>query len=138
MLIYEHIFFKKYWPILDDRMKEKFLKPRKGVLCIHLGKIPETLTGCPLFSLSCLSVQLCVCLAVSELPSTVFLPRNLIFCFEWPLGQGGKNSRHFHFYPLKKIVLHYTLVNIFFQATGQSFWPRYVIFGLRGPCTIRN
>ena len=37
-------------PILDDRLKEKFLKPSKGVLCIHFRV--------------CLSVCLCVCLCV--------------------------------------------------------------------------
>ena len=40
-------------PLLDDRLKENL-------------KNPETLTGCPLYSLSCLSV----CLSASELQST--------------------------------------------------------------------
>ena len=33
---------------------------------------------------------------------------------------------------------HITLVNFGFHATGVSFSPRNVIFGLREPCTIRN
>ena len=42
-------------PLLDDRFKENL-------------KNPETLKGCPLYSLSCLSV----CLSVTELQSTHF------------------------------------------------------------------
>ena len=35
-------------------------------------------------------------------------------------------------------LTYITLVNICFQATGHSFSPRNVIFGLREPCTIKN
>ena len=47
-----------FGPILDDRLKEKILKPSKGVLCIHFRV--------------CLSVCLCVCLSVRGLQSTPF------------------------------------------------------------------
>ena len=42
-------------PLLDDRLKENLQNP-------------DTLKGCPLYSLSCLSV----CLSVTELQSTPF------------------------------------------------------------------
>ena len=38
----------------------------------------------------------------------------------------------FRFFP------YITLVNFWFQATGHSFSPRNVIFGLREPCTTKN
>ena len=47
-----------FWPILDDRLKEKFMKPWKGVLCIHFRV--------------CLSVCLSVCPSARGLQSTPF------------------------------------------------------------------
>ena len=38
----------------------------------------------------------------------------------------------FRFFP------YITLVNFWFQASGHSFSPRIVIFGLSEPCTIEN
>ena len=53
-------------PILDDRLKEKFLKPWKGVLCIHFRVCLSV----------CVSVCLCVCTRATE---HTFWPMNLIF-----------------------------------------------------------
>ena len=62
-----HLFFdklivfkiiKNIGPILDDRLKEKFLKPWKGVLCIHFRV--------------CVSVCVSVCLSVRGLQSTPY------------------------------------------------------------------
>ena len=54
--------FDSVGPILDDRLKEKS---------------PETLKGCPLFSLSCVSVR-------NRATEYIFGPRNLIFGLSEP------------------------------------------------------
>ena len=43
-------------PILDDKLKEKFLEPWKGVLCIHVR--------------ACLCVDVPVCMSVNKLHGT--------------------------------------------------------------------
>ena len=69
------------------------------------------------------------------------------FWIEWSLEHEKENQfffsfRNFHFYAFIWHFLYFfayiTLVNFSFHATGHSFSPRNVIFGLREPCTVRN
>ena len=84
-------------PILDDRLKEEFLKPWKGVLCIHFR--------------GSLSMHLCVCSRATE---HIFWPRNLIFWFEWSLGH--EKETHFFFEIL-----------IFTSSVGYSKFSRFFL-----------
>ena len=115
-------------PILNDRLKEKFLKPWKGVLCIHFRV--------------CLSVCVCVCTWATE---HTFWHRNVIFGSSDPWDM--RKKRIFLFFEIFIFTLfigifrffpYITLVFFCFQATGHSFSCRNMIFGLREPCTIRN
>ena len=60
------------------------------------------------------------------------------------LGNKKKNKKMFLFFEIViftgifRFFPYITLVNFWFQATGHTFSPRYVIFGLRGPFTIRK
>ena len=67
-------------PLLDDRLKETL-------------KNPETLKGCPLCSLSCLSV----CVRATE---HTFWPRNLIFGLKDPWDM--RKKRNFLFFEILK------------------------------------
>ena len=112
-MIYIYIFVT-IGPILDDRLKEKFLKP--------------------LNSLSCVCVCLSVCPSVRGLQNTPF---NI-----WTLGHEKKRLFFFSKFSFYALYCHFsffppyiTLVNFGFQATGHSFSPRNdVISGLRKPC----
>ena len=97
----------------------------------------DTLKGCPLFSRSCVSIR----------PFAGYIshlwPRNLYFWLEWSLGH--EKETHFLFFEifiltllLAFFIFPITLVTFCFQATGHSFSPRNVVFGLRGPYTIRK
>ena len=68
-------------PILDDRLKETFLKPWKGVLCIHFRACLRTV---------CVSLCLCVCLyagyraKLSTKEPNFFVFRNFhVYAFYW-------------------------------------------------------
>ena len=111
-------------PILDDRLKEKLLKPWKGALCSHFRV--------------CLSVR-------ARATGHTFWPRNLIFGLSDPWDM--RKKRIFLFFEIFIFTLfigifrffpYITLVIFCFQATGHSFSCRNMIFGLREPCTIRN
>ena len=111
-------------PLLDDRLKEKFLKPWKGVLSIHFR------------------VCLSVCTRATE---DTFWPRNLIFGSSDPWNM--RKKRIFLFFEIFIFTLfigiflffpYITLVNFCFQATSHSFSCRNMIFWLREPCTIGN
>ena len=49
-----------------------------------------------------------------------------------------RNFRFYAFYRHFSIFPYITLVNFWFQASGHSFTPRIVIFGLSERCTIEN
>ena len=122
-------------PILDDRLKEKILKPWKGALSSHSV---------------CLSVCLSVCPSVCERPTGyTFWPRNLIF------GQNDlwdmKKHTFFFFFRIFIFTLfidifrffpYITLVNfclsVCSRVTGHTFWPRNLIFGLIDPWDMRK
>ena len=118
------LFFPPFFgPFLDDRLKEKN---------------PETLKECSLYSLSCLSV--CV-----RATGHTFWPRNLIFGLSDPWDMRKKRIFLFFeififtlFIGIFRLLPYITQIFYFFQATGHSFSPRNVIFGLREPCTIGN
>ena len=115
--------FQDNRPILDDWLKEKFLKPWKGVLSIHF----------------------CVCVCVQATEHT-FLPRNHIFGLNDPWYMRKEHIffifQNFHFYTYIGIFRFFfpkvTLVNFCFWATGHNVSPKDVIFGLRGTFTIRK
>ena len=74
-----------------------------------------------------------------------FWPRNLIFGLSDPWDM--RKKRIFLFFEIFIFTLfigifrffpYITLVNFWFQASGHSFSPRIVIFGLSEPCTIEN
>ena len=74
-----------------------------------------------------------------------FSPRNLIFGLSDPWDM--RKKRFFLFFEIFIFTLfigifrffpYITLVNFWFQASGHSFSPRIVIFGLSEPCTIEN
>ena len=102
-------------PILDDRLKEKSWNPKR----------------CPLYSLSCLSVCLCVYTRATE---HTFWHRNLIFGSNDPWDMRKKHIFLFFeififtlFIGIFRFFPYITLVNFWFQATGHSFSPRNVI-----------
>ena len=119
-------------PILDDRLKENSWNPER---------VPSVVTLCV-----CLSVCLCVCLCVcAQATGHTFWPRNLIFGLSDPWDM--RKKRIFLFFEIFIFTLfigifrffpYITLVNFWFQASGHSFSPRIVIFGLSEPCTIEN
>ena len=90
----------------------------------------------------CLSVCLSVC---AQATGHTFWPRNLIFGLSDPWDM--RKKRIFLFFEIFIFTLfigifrffpYITLVNFWFQASGHSFSPRIVIFGLSEPCTIEN
>ena len=108
--------------------RKKILKPWKGALSIHFRV--------------CLSVCLCVC---GRATGHTFWPRNLIFGLSDPWDM--RKKRIFLFFKIFIFTLfigifrffpYITLVNFWFQASGHSFSPRVVIFGLSEHCTIEN
>ena len=110
-------------PILDNRLKEKILKPWKCAQSSH-------------------SVCVCVCTRATD---HSFWVRNLIFGLSDPWNI--RKKRIFLFFEIFIFTLfigifrffpYIPLVNFLFQATGHSFSPRNVIFGLREPCSIEN
>ena len=106
-------------PLLDDRLKENL-------------KNPETLKGCPLYSLSCLSV----CLRATE---HTFWPRNLIFGLKDPWDM--RKKRNFLFFEILKNGIFrtiFTFLSVCLRATEDTFWPRNLIFGLKGPWDMRK
>ena len=118
-------------PILDERLKGKILKPWKGAL--------SSQSVCPSV---CLSVRLSVC---ERATGQTFWPRNLIFGLSDPWDM--RKKRIFLFFEIFIFTLfigifrffpYITIVNFWFQASGHSFSPRIVIFGLSEPCTIEN
>ena len=127
---------KAIGPILDDRLKEKLLKPWKGALCSHFRV--------------CFSVSLFLCFSVSLFLCTratdhSFWPRNLILGVSDPWDI--RKKRIFLFFEIFIFTLfigifrffpYITLVNFGFHSTGHNFSPRDMIFGLRESCTIRN
>ena len=85
-----------------------------------------------------------VCLSVRATEHTFWLS-NLIFGLSDPWDMRKKSIFLFFeififtlFIGIFRFFPYITLVNFLFQATGHSFSPRNVIFGLREPCTIRN
>ena len=85
---------------------------------------------------------LCVC---AQATGHTFWPRNLIFGLSDPWDM--RKKRIFLFFEIFIFTLfigifrffpYITLVNFWFQASGHSFSPRIVIFGLSEPCTIEN
>ena len=121
-----------FGPILDDRLKEKSLRPWKGALSIHFRVCVSV----------CLSVSLCLCTRATDHSCW---GRNLIFgqSDPWDI----RKKRTFLFFEIFIFTLfigifrffpYITLVNFWFQATGHSFSPGNMIFGLREPCIIRN
>ena len=103
---------------------------------------PERVPSVVTFVCVCLSVCLSVRTWATE---HIFWPRNLIFGLSDPWDM--RKKRIFLFFEIFIFTLfigifrffpYITLVNFWFQATGHSFSPRNVIFGLREPCTIIN
>ena len=75
-------------------------------------EIPETLKGCPLYSLSCVSVCVFVCSCVRGLESTPF-DLGTYFWVQWSLGHEEKTSffsRNFHFYVF---YLHFSIFSLY-------------------------
>ena len=112
---------KDIGPILDDRLKDKILKPWKGTISSH-SVCPSVREQDTPFSLR-----------------TYFLGRTILGTWE--------KKRIFCFFEIFILTLfigifrffpYITLVNFCFQATGHGFSPRNVMFGLREPCTIIN
>ena len=104
-------FYQLIGPILDDRLKEKLLKPWKGALCFHFRVCP--------------SVCLCVRNRAKE---HIFRPRNLIFWLSDPWDM--RKKRIFLFFEIFIFTLfigifrffpYITLVIFWFQATGHTF-----------------
>ena len=119
-----------------DGLKETFLKPWKGVLCIHFRVCLSVY----------LSVCMCVCVSVcTRATEHTFWHRNVIFGSSDPWDM--RKKRIFLFFEIFIFTLfigifrffpYITLVIFCFQATGHSFSCRNMIFGLREPCTIGN
>ena len=119
-------------PILDDRLKEKLLKPWKGALSSHFRVCPSV---CP-------SVCLSVC---KHATGHTFSTRNLFFGLNDPWDMRKKRIFLFFeififslFIGIFRFFPYITLVNFWFQASGHSLSTRIVIFGLSKPCTIEN
>ena len=132
MYWYDIMFYHSYHiqshigPILDDRLKEKLLKPWKVALCFHFRV--------------CLSVRL----SAGYKWHLLTLEPN--FWDEW--SSGHEKETHFFIF-LKFSFLRFLLtffdlskyntsIFYFFQATGNSFSPRDVIIRLRKTFTIRK
>ena len=90
------------------------------------------------------SVSVCACVYMLATEPT-FWSRNLILVLNDPWDMRKKHFFLFFeiffftlFIGIFRFFPYITLVKFWFQATGHSFSPRNVIFGLREPCTIRN
>ena len=99
---------------------------------------PERVPSVVTFVSVCVSVR-------SRATGHTFWPRNLIFGLSDPWDM--RKKRIFLFFEIFIFTLfigifrffpYITLVNFWFQASGHSFSPRIVIFGLSEPCTIEN
>ena len=100
-------------------------------------RVPSVVTLCVR-----VSVRVSVC---ERATSHTFWHRNLIFGLSDPWDM--RKKRIFLFFEIFIFTLfigifrffpYITLVNFWFQASGHSFSPRIVIFGLSEPCTIEN
>ena len=103
---------------------------------------PERVPSVVTFVCVCLSVCLCVCNRATE---HTFWPRNLIFGLNDPWDMRKKSNFLFFeififtlFIGIFRFLPYITLVNFWFQASGHSFSPRIVMFGLSEPYTIEN
>ena len=106
-----------FGPILDDRLKGKFLKPWKGVLCVHFRVCPSV---CP------------------RATGHIFRhrPRNLFFWSNDPWDMRKKHIFLVFFLEIFIFTLFmgifrffsYIIVHFCFQATSHNFWPRDVIY----------
>ena len=119
--------------ILDDRLKEKFLKPWKGVLCIHFR------------------VCVCVCVSVCSLATGhTFWPRNLSFgglndpwnmrkkCI---LGRSlmiGWRKKSWNPERVPSVVTLSVCLSVCERATGHTFWLRNLIFELSDTWDMRK